>query len=70
MEKIIETFGPQSSQSNLDSMLKANSDLLMLGENIYIYFQKKKRSPTNWAMETIYNTTTDRTSAKKERFQI
>lgn len=46
MERNIEKFGPQSSKSNLDNMFKANSDLFMLGENIYLYLKKKKKEIT------------------------
>lgn len=33
-DEITEKFGPQSSQENLESMFKAKSDFMMLGENI------------------------------------
>lgn len=62
MEKSTEKFGPQSNQLNSASIFKANSVLLMLSVP---FFWKKKRPLISWAVEIIYNTTVDRTSATK-----
>lgn len=70
MERNIEKFGPQSSKLKLDNMFKANSDLFLLGENIYLYFKKKKKRDQllteQWKLFTILPWT----GPQIQRFQI